>query len=77
MIILTKTPKKESMKRDQMKTLGYFEKRADELRAQEIDYRLITRPELILALMKQYRKDHATPWMEYKKTYDKWFIKYH
>ncbi len=60
-----------------MKTLSYFERRADELRAQAIDYKMIAREALILALMKEYRKEAWLTWPEYRKLYDQLFNKYH
>lgn len=60
-----------------MKNLSYFENEAQKLRKSAIDYRLIPESKLILALMKDYRNKNDIPWTDYKKTYDKWFAKYH
>lgn len=61
----------------EMKNLAYFEKQARELRESNIDYKLIKESDLILNLMKSYRKENGIAWNEYKKVYDKWFNKYH
>ena len=61
-----------------MKSLSYFEKEVDKLRATTvIDYKLVSRAELILNLMKRYRVENNIAWLDYKKVYDKWFAKYH
>lgn len=60
-----------------MKNLKYFEKRAEELRAESMDYRLIKLSDLILILMKKYRSENKISWSEYKPVYDKYFAKYH
>ncbi len=60
-----------------MKNLAYFEKQAEELRNNSIDYKLMKKSDLILNLMKNHRKENNVAWNEYKKVYDKWFYKYH
>ena len=60
-----------------MKNLKFFETKAKALKEQSIDYRLVSMADLILSLMKQYRKDNNIGWTEYKAVYDKYFAKYH
>lgn len=60
-----------------MKRLSTFEKQAKELQKSDFDYRFLTFSDLVLRLMKQYKKENNIPWMEYRKTYDAWFNKYH
>ena len=60
-----------------MKSLKYFEKKAEALRAESMDYRLIKLSELILTLMKKYRSENNISWSEYKPVYDRYFAKYH
>ena len=61
-----------------MKNLKYFETEVQKLREANADYRLtLALPELILNLMKKYRKDNNISFAEYKPVYDKYFNKYH
>lgn len=60
-----------------MKTLAYFENQADELRAKEIDYKLLSRRDLIGKLIKEYAKKNNIPYSEYKKVFEKFYGKYH
>ena len=59
-----------------MKSLAYFEEVADLLRASAIDYRLMTRADLIGYLIKAYRKECGLPWELTKPLYDRYFNKY-
>lgn len=60
-----------------MKSLKYFEQEAKRLMEEEFDFSLIKFDELVLSLMKKYRRENNIGWAEYKPVYDKYFLKYH
>ena len=57
--------------------LSQIEKQADNLRSSNMDYKLVSKSELVGRLLKQYRKDNNLTQTQWKKLYDEYFKKYH
>jgi len=57
--------------------LSQIEKQADNLRSSNMDYKLVSKSELVGRLLKQYRKNNNLTQEQWKKLYDEYFKKYH
>jgi len=69
--------KTTSAKKPKKRNLKSFEDEADRLRETAIDYKLVKKSDLVLTLLKKYRKENNLSHSEWKILYDKYFSKYH